>query len=769
MGVDLGDLTDLVSVLLLAVLALLAIEALRLRGRMRQFDGEAYAVTAPASVGSAEHLFQGLHGLLRPPLLRLLRGQPWVSFELIGRGGEVGLQVWIPTGQRPFIESLLRAAYPGVTLTRVGEPDTLGKCHAAAQARLARAADLPIRSAFDGEPLSGVLWTLARVPLGATVIVQLLVRPRPAGWERRAEANAQYLRDRQRLDKSLFRPTRLLGPSGADLERAKAMEEKAARGFGYDCVLRVSATADSAREARELVNSVGAGLHSFAGENSLRLRSSYLFAGRLRNEVQRRRFPLFGGILLTAPELCGLWHLPSAAPPQLEVVRSPALPAPPGVESGVRALGVTTWGHDARPVRLSIADSRHHLHLLGSTGTGKTTAMLGLAAQDIAAGRGVGVLDPKGDLVHGLLERIPRSRLNDVVLISPDQMDASVGINPLEILPGDDRDLIADNAVMIFKRIYERYWGPRTDDVLKSALVTLLRRPGSTLGHVPLLLTDPAFRMRVLAEVKDAFVLETFWTWFDGLTETQRAEAAGPVLNKLRDFLIRPRLRRLLCQPASTLDLRKVVDTGQILLADLSVGRWGDTTSALVGSFLVARIWQAILARSALPEEGRRDFFLFVDEFQHFLGMSGPFADVLAEARSLRLSLTIANQHLGQLTRDLRDAISSNARSRMVFQCGQEDAAYLAKEFVPLHPDALMSLGRFDTVARLSVEGRSSQPFSLHTTLPPRCVDCAPVTQVWAASARFTRPAEEIDEELRELVRATRAPQAVAGGRHRTA
>jgi len=167
------------------------------------------------------------------------------------------------------------------------------------------------------------------------------------------------------------------------------------------------------------------------------------------------------------------------------------------------------------------------------------------------------------------------------------------------------------------------------------------------------------------------------------MSASQRAEMVGPVSNKLRDFLVRPRLRRILCQARSTVDLRETVDSGKILLADLSVGSWGDMTASLIGSFLVARIWQAILARSNRAEASRPDFFLFVDEFQHFLGSASSFSSVLAEARSLRLSLTIANQHLGQLTRDLREGIASNARSRLVFQCGQDDAAYLAHEMAP--------------------------------------------------------------------------------------
>jgi len=485
----------------------------------------------------------------------------------------------------------------------------------------------------------------------------------------------------------------------------------------------------------------------YAGDNKFTFGPAA--AARPRDPSRARRFPLVGSFILSADELASLWHPPHAAIPSLALIRSPKVPPPAGVDRGEREVGVSTWAGENVPVRLSIADSRHHLHLLGATGTGKSTAMLNLAVADIAAGRGVAVLDPKGDLVEGVLARIPAARIGDVVLITPDDLDTSVGLNPLELAPGDDQELVAENTLTIFKRIYERFWGMRTDDILKSSLLTLLRTPEPTLAHIPVLLTDPDFRRRIRAGLHDPLGLDGFWTWFEGLSEGQRGEAIGPVLNKLRDFLIRPRLRHLLCQPRSKVDLRAVIDSGQILLADLNVGRWGQTAAALVGSFLVARLWQAVLGRSRIPEEQRRDFFLYIDEFQNFLGIAGPFGDALAQARSLRLSLTIANQHLGQLPRELREAVRANARSRLVFQCGHDDAASLAREFAPLDATALLSLARFEAAARLSIAGHTSAPFTLRT-LPPAPVPERSVREeiIVSSRKRYGTPVAEVDAAL---------------------
>jgi len=729
--------------------------------------GELFSVAARGRGAFPEHFAMSLHELLRARSRRLFDRNSRVSLEIAARSGEIHFQMWIPAHEHAFVESQLRAAYPALQLTPIEEPASSSACVGIAHLRLAQGNYLPIRTAFDTEPLANVLWTLAGVPADDELVLQVLIRRKSPRWQVDAQREAQRLRDGRRGWESVLLglPTQVT-PNHFEKARAKAIEEKAS-GIAFDCFIRVAAAARDATAVRDRVQMVAASLAPYGAANSFCV-GQVAFEARSRERFARREFPLSGSFVLTASELAALWHLPKEAPPQLQIVRSPALPPPRGIDRGARMLGVSTWGSGAQPIRLSVGDSRYHVHLLGSTGTGKTTAMLNLAAQDIAAGRGVAVLDPKGELVHGLLERIPRSRLDDVVLIAPDELDRSVGINPLEVSPGDDPDLIADNLLTIFKRIYERYWGPRTDDVLKAAVLTLLRRPGSTLAHVPLLLTDAAFRSQTLVDVHDAFALDTFWSWFNSLSEAQRGEAIGPVLNKLRDFLIRPRLRRLVCQPRSTVDLRQVVDSGGILLADLSVGRWGDTTAALVGSFLVARIWQAVLARAAVDEERRRDFFLFIDEFQHFLGMAGPFADVLAEARSLRLSLTIANQHLGQLTRDLRDAVVSNARSRVVFQCGQEDAAYLAREFSPLDAEALMSLRRFDGAARLAIEGTTSPPFTLRT-LPPSVVSgfVSAAEAIAASSARFGKPVQAIDQELEAALRSlnTGSPAGTPGRR----
>jgi len=717
----------------------LAVFVIGCRARLRRFEGRVLILTGTATPdGQSKELFSAVHGLLRTGIARWRDGQPPIAFEIAGRASEVQFRAWVASRDERYLRAALRGAYPGVEFGKAEE--RLASVRLVARAGLVEREELPIGGRGDADGLALVVASLASTASDAEVTVRLVVRPRARRWAARARARAQTYRDRRR--------GRGFGVAQHDRARAEAIEEKAAEA-PFDACLEIASAAGTRTEATDALESTMATFAVFAGANRLVFSRPRRVA---RDGVSRRqRFPLRGAMVLTASELAMLWHLPREPLPRVERVLAPKLAAPVTSSEGGRVIGSSSWGDVASEIGLSINDSRHHLHLLGATGTGKTTVLLNLATQDMAAGRGVAVLDPKGDLVRALLERIPAERADDVILIAPEDARRSVGLNPLELLPSDDPDLVVENTLTIFKRIYERSWGMRTDDILKAALITLVRRQGMTLAHIPLLLTDAAFRARTIGALDDPLGLDSFWIWFSRLSEHQRNEAIGPVLNKLRDFLVRPRLRRVLCQVHSTIDARHVVDSGQILLADLSVGRWGETASSLVGSFLVAKLWQAVLARSSVDEGERRDFFLFIDEFQHFLGMPGPFGDALAEARGLRLSLALANQHLGQLPREIRDAVSSNARSRLVFQCGQDDATYLAREFAPLDATALMSLPRFEMAARLSIGGQTSRPFTMRTQPPVAALPGLSAGEVRASSlARYGRDAVEVDRELKE-------------------
>jgi type IV secretory pathway TraG/TraD family ATPase VirD4 len=358
---------------------------------------------------------------------------------------------------------------------------------------------------------------------------------------------------------------------------------------------------------------------------------------------------------------------------------------------------------------------------MGATGSGKSTLVANLVLDDIHHGRGVIVVDPKGDLVTDLLGRLPEDAADRLVLLDPDDPHTPPCLNVLE---GEDIDVIVDNITGIFRRIFTAFWGPRTDDLLRAACLTLLLHARSnsqivTLADIPRLLGESAYRLRILPGINDP-VLRGFWAWYETLSDPSRAAVIGPVMNKLRAFLLRTYPRRAIAAGESTFHLNDILNGG-ILLARLPKGALGEETTRLLGSFIVAKTWQAAAARARTPEHQRTDASLYLDESHNFLTLPYPLEDMLAEARGYRLSLTLAHQHLAQLPRDLREGISANARNKVFFNASPEDAAALERHTLPtLSAHDLAHLGPYQAVAHLLADGAESAAFTLTTSpLPP--------------------------------------------------
>jgi hypothetical protein len=392
------------------------------------------------------------------------------------------------------------------------------------------------------------------------------------------------------------------------------------------------------------------------------------------------------------------------------------MPAPVAVPVGGRntkPLGQAQVG--GHTVALPVADARHHLHVLGATGSGKSTLMTHLILDDVANRRGVVVIDPKGDLALDVLDRLPLSVADRLIVIDPDQPGGGATLNPLQ---GVDDDLVVDNVVAIFSKIFARHWGPRIDDVLRVACLTLMRHPNPTLANVPPLLNSRQFRAPLVAGLKDPEGLGGFWDWYDTSPPALRAQVIGPVLARLRAFLLRDFVRTTIGTPTSSFDMGRVLDGG-ILIARLPKGQLGEETAKLMGSFVLGSVWQAATARARLPEHRRRDASCYLDEAHNVLNLAGSVADMLAEARGYRLSLVLAHQDLAQLPREMLMAISANARNKVVFSCSPEDAKVLARHTLPeLDEHDLAHLDAHTAVARLLVEARTTAAFTLATRPP---------------------------------------------------
>jgi len=732
------------------------------RGRLAR-DARLITIGVPPEVQETGGLllWQALHDLLRPRLTRLLAGQPHLSWEIAAGEDGTRFRLWVPRVIPPgLIERAVSSAWPGASATTEPAGEDAGANADGRPARLACELVLsgpdwfPLQSAMRPDPLPLILGQLAGLTGSERALVQVIARPATSREQHRLRAAARRIRAGVPTSR-LLRCAQLLrtrAPVAPKLDPTinpdvRAVMEKSTASL-YRCMVRITVSGASRRVARGRIHAVLGGFAAYNGPRVWLRRRRAIRADRglSQRRLGRRAF------LLSVPELAALAHLPcSEAIPGVVMAGARDVPPPPGLPASGKPLGLA----GGRPVKLAVADARQHVHILGPTGVGKSTLIGQLALADFQAGRGAVVIDPKGDLVEDLLCRIPAGREEDVELFDP--LDPSPpGLN---VLDSADRDLGVDQLVGIFRRVFERFWGPRTDDILRAALLTLTAAdPSATLADVPRLLSDGAWRAELVRKVDDPVGLGGFWAWYEGLSEPLQAQVTGPLLNKLRAFLLRSPVRAIIGQPTTTLDIARCLGEGRLLLAKLSKGTLGEDTSRLLGSFLVARVWQAALARAGLPPAQRPDCALYVDEVHNYLNLPTPFEDIAAEARGYRLSLCLAHQHLAQLPRDLREALAANARSKVYFQLSRDDAAHLEREVRPeLSAHDLSHLPAYTAAVRLCSDGQPSRAFTLTTQPLPDPVDGRAQRVRETVRRRYPTAREQVEAQLTK--RATsRAP-----------
>jgi len=400
----------------------------------------------------------------------------------------------------------------------------------------------------------------------------------------------------------------------------------------------------------------------------------------------------------------------------------------------------TDFRNESRAFGIRAADRRSHLYALGKTGTGKSSLLETLICQDVAAGEGVALLDPHGDLVERVVSRVPKERSADLIYLDVPSQTQAFGFNPVERVPPARRSLAASALVEVFKKIWSDSWGPRLEHILRNAVFCLLEQPEATLGDIPRLLEDQTFRKRAAERIANAQVRNFWLREYESYPARFRAEAIAPLQNKVGAFLADPILCRILSAPKSSFDLRRVIDERKILLVNLAKGRMGEGSAALLGALLVARLGLAGLSRSDVLEEERRDFYLYIDEFQTFATMS--FVSMLSELRKYRVNLTLTNQYLSQLDLSVRDSVLGNVGTLISFRVGPADAAVLGEEFAPeFSATDLMNLPNYHVYLKLMIDGVVSKPFSARTLAPSSRAFSPKRDNALAAISRLTEAA----------------------------
>ena len=646
-----------------------------------------------------------------------------VVLEIFCHQQKIYFLAGVPSSQASFFQSQLLAQYKDALvepqedyLKRLNPEKFLG-----CQLVEGRPWYLPLKTADqfqDTDPLSSVLATMAKNAQKDDVLLyQLLLFPAGRRWQRQLgnlaangggkDVNGQFLPHPQK-----------------DQIEIKASQE------GFVTFIRLAANNQSSLEA--LIGSFG----SFAnpkGNYLVAKKPSWWQKKRLTAAIFARERWGKGQILNTL-ELASLWHLhtrlitlPNIAWGRKIISEPPDnLPVADNLseeeKKQITFIGKTEFKNKLTTFGIKRKDRDRHVYIIGKTGTGKSTLIANMAIEDIRKGEGVAVVDPHGDLIQILLQYIPKKRINDVCYFNPADPEYSYPLNPLEVTNPSQRELVASGIVSIFHKLYAQSWGPRLEHILRNTLLTLTALPNKTLVDVIRILTEKRFRQFWVKRLEDKNLVAFWEREFEPMGDRLRQEAISPILNKVGQFVTSPLIRRVIGFPYSRVKIEEIMNEGKILLVDLSAGKIGEDNSALLGAMIITQIQLAAMNRVYVKEEQRRPFYLFVDEFQNFATRS--FIRILSEARKYRLSLTVANQYMAQLDREIQDAILGNVGSLISFLVGSQDAEILDKEFGrEFTAEDLVSLGRFQILLKMSIDGETSRPFYA-TTLPlPACVN----------------------------------------------
>ena len=542
-------------------------------------------------------------------------------------------------------------------------------------------------------------------------------------------------------------------------ERGRRMRAQVGRHRAAGC-LRLGVRAVSPLRQRTLLQGLLGALRLLEGPG-MRLRSRTEHPARLDGVRRSWR----AGLEVGAVEIVAMagWPVGEGALPATPSAHPRVLPLP-AVRETQRAFATGVADQAGERLGISIGDALYHTVLLGPTGAGKSTALAHLALADIHAGRGVLLIDPKTDLVADILARIPEQRRDDVVVIDPTS-SRPVGINPLArtqmahsgaLSPvgggvlggGASPELVADTVLATLKGVFAESWGVRVEQVLSAALVTLARTPRATLVDLPLVLTNAAYRQRLIAASgADPLGTGQFWAAYEALSEAQRQQWVGPVMTRLQPFLIRPHLRATLGQAAPSFDLGEVFTRRRIVLVSLNKGVLGAESARLLGSLLMGQLWPLILARAAVEPSRRHVVSVFIDEVQDYLSLPGSLADALAQARSLGAAFHLAHQYRGQLPAALKAGIDANARNKIIFSLSAADAAELARQAIDLEAADFQLLPRFGVYARTMHHGREN-PWCQATTLPPTPPTQDALALRAASQARYGQDTTQIEAAL---------------------
>ena len=717
-----------VAAVLLVILGQIGLTLFRHRGREeRSVDSVLLQIALPRNnetkIDAMEQVFSSLYTIKKGGWKQNFGVQPAISFELIAKQENIRFYVWCPKKLQDLVEKQINGGFPEAEIKEVPEIDIFRETGKVAYKalQLSKANYLPLKTFKDlaTDPLSTITSTLAKMGPNEAASIQILISPAERTWQK---SGSKFISETKKQESD---PEKARFSTSA--KTLEAVESKVTKP-GFETSIRIAVVSESADIAKSHLDNIVSAFGQFASDTNLLKKRKILNKGAFMEDFLYRYQPMFNipttgnrHSILNSEELATIFHFPNKqiTTPHIFWLNAKTAPAPAQIPTEGLFLGNSTYRGITRPVFISDEDRMRHVYIIGKTGTGKSELQKDMIVQDIKAGKGLCFIDPHGDALQDILKQIPPERAEDVIYFNPADVERPMGINLLEAKTEDEKHFAATSIINMMYKLFDPYKtgivGPRFEHGVRNAMLTAMCEEGSTFVEVMRIMTDSKYVQELLPKVQDPIV-RRYWT--DQIAQTadfHKSEVLDYTVSKFGRFVTNKLIRNIIGQSKSSFDFRQIMDQGKIILISLAKGELGEQNSNFLGLILIPRILMAAMSRADIPREERRDFYLYVDEFQNFA--TPDFATILSESRKYGLGLCVANQFIGQVEEEVKNAVFGNVGTIVAFRVGVTDANYLQHEFTPTFAeDDLLNVERYHAYIKTTVHNEPVPPFSMDLT-----------------------------------------------------
>lgn len=707
-------------------------------------------------IDAAEQMFASLYSLKKTGFFSFLEPEDVFSFEMVAMKEDISFYVNCPRKIRDLVEKQIHGAYPGADIQEQDEVNIFSEKGRVAfsQLVLEKADYFPIKNYKDlpTDGLSLITSAMSKLSDGEGAIIQILIQPENRRWQSRGYS---YMQSEKKRESDPEKATYQHDP-----KKMESIDSKISKP-GFRVCIRVVVSSPQSYAAQSHLNNIVGAFAQFSSSTNNFKKLVFFLKHLFMIDFIYRYMPLFnhGTMILNSEELATIFHFPNKTVETHHIrwLNAKTAPAPSQIPNEGLLLGKSVYRGQERDIFMSQDDRRRHMYIIGKTGTGKSEFLKEMIIQDIEAGRGVCAIDPHGEFVEDLLQLMPPERAEDVVYFNPSDLDRPMGMNMMEVDTEEQQHFVVNSIISLMYKLYDPHKtgiiGPRFEHAIRNAMLTIMQKKGTTFIELVRILTDPKYVDEMLPYVKDPIV-RRYWT--DQIAQTadfHKSEVLDYIVSKFGKFITNKTMRNIIGQSESSFNMREIMDNQKIFLANLSKGILGEEDAKFLGLILVPKVLTAAMARQNVPMEQRKDFYLYVDEFQNYA--TEDFAVILSEARKYRLNLIVANQFISQIDEDVKNAVFGNVGTMVSFRLGVPDANFLQHEFSPTFTDHdLANVEKYHVYIKTIVKNEPVPPFSMSllkdmdavkAKMNPRLAEM--IRQL--SRLKYGRDKEEIEAEMK--------------------